>query len=251
MPFKLHKLISLFYTVILFYVVIIILTNDYPDWPNHPWPTIILIYVEVFAVFYALIRMLRYAIFFLASTIISTIVCAGHIIEMRKSLENVLVRYSQKNMRIPFKEKWIIDRHLVEHNKVCYYILYGSIAIFGNVMYAFLWTNIPINIILLRRNLFIQNQAVMDFYLIWLIWLCQLAAAMVFFIPLSWDHAVYHSPKKIIVKLQAMMAGSRWMFTKLKYDDLYNRLISGPKLGVMIGPIDCITYWSSLQVWNY
>ena len=60
---------------------------------------------------------------------------------------------------------------------------------------------------------------------------------------------MYHAPKRFIPKLQLMLRpGKAWLFYKLKYDDLYNRLVQGPKMAVSIGPVESVTYQSSLQV---
>ena len=47
-----------------------------------------------------------------------------------------------------------------------------------------------------------------------------------------------------------MLKGSRnWLWYKIKYEDLYLRLVDdGPKIGVAIGPVQTVTYKSSLEV---
>lgn len=45
-----------------------------------------------------------------------------------------------------------------------------------------------------------------------------------------------------------MLPGRAWILYKAKYDDLYNRLLQGPKMAISIGPVESVTYQSSLEV---
>lgn len=76
----------------------------------------------------------------------------------------------------------------------------------------------------------------------------QLLAGTVVFAPLAWCCKVYHSPREFIPKLQPLMVGYQWLLFKLKYDDLYGRLIDrGPKIAISIGPSGAITFLSALE----
>ncbi|KAI2800524.1 hypothetical protein BLOT_011911 [Blomia tropicalis] len=91
-------------------------------------------------------------------------------------------------------------------------------------------TNIPINILLLRRNVF-ENQTMFEKSLAWM------------------SCAVCHKPSKFIPILQPMLKDPRkWLWYKIKYEDLYMRLVDdGPKIGIAIGPVQTVTYRSSLE----
>lgn len=76
----------------------------------------------------------------------------------------------------------------------------------------------------------------------------QLMAGIVVFAPLAWCCKIYHSPKEFIPKLQPLMVGYQWLLFKLKYDDLFGRLIDNhSKIAVSMGPSGAITYISALE----
>ena len=108
-------------------------------------------------------------------------------------------------------------------------------------------TMVPVNIYFVRRIIFITNTAV-DNMIIWFIVIIVLLLAFLCLTMLSWCCSVYHSPKKYIPKLQQMMRGPMWRETKLKFDDLYGRLMRGPKVALSIGPLGDITYLGSFEV---
>ena len=116
-------------------------------------------------------------------------------------------------------------------------------------MYTFLCTNIPINIYIMRRIVFKRDQPWLDVFIAWFVALLQFGGAVAVFLPIAWCNTVYHAPKRFIPRLQFMMAAHyRWLPSKLKYDDLYNRLMHGPKITVAIGPVNAITYWAFIEV---
>ncbi|KAJ6219640.1 hypothetical protein RDWZM_005452 [Blomia tropicalis] len=150
---------------------------------------------------------------------------------------------------IPFSCRNIIKNQLIEHNLVTYIVISSSRELFGYINYVFLLTNVPINVYILRRNLF-EPQKVLDQIILWTIALVQMLSFLIVFIPPSWCTKVYHSPAKFIPTLLPMLRGSScWIKYKMKYEDLYHRLIdNGPKLALTIGPVRAITYMTSLEV---
>ncbi|KAI2799985.1 hypothetical protein BLOT_012196 [Blomia tropicalis] len=150
---------------------------------------------------------------------------------------------------IPFSCRNIIKNQLIEHNLVIYIVISSSRELFGYINYVFLLTNVPINVYILRRNLF-EPQKVLDQIILWTLALVQMLSFLIVFIPPSRCTKVYHSPAKFIPTLVPMLRGSScWIKYKMKYEDLYHRLIdNGPKLALTVGPMRAITYLTSLEV---
>ena len=110
----------------------------------------------------------------------------------------------------------------------------------------------------------------------WLVVAIQLLELVVIFSPMSYTQVVMHRPHKVIPRLQAAMMGrememkmkiadkgkrkslttttttttttTAWTRLKLKYDDLYGRLLSGPKLAITIGQLAEVTYFSTYEL---
>ena len=118
---------------------------------------------------------------------------------------------------------------------------------YGRIVFAYILTNIPISIYYVRR-LFFVDQPFIEALTELIILGIEIISDMVIFGPMAWCCQVYHSPKKFIPKLQLMLRGHRCIPLKLKLDDLYNRLVRGPKMATTIGPMHPITYSSTVEV---
>ena len=219
------------------------------------WYGYIWINCEILLCLYLGLEFAQNALFFTMCTIMGTIVFAGHVIETNKTIWKLIEKYRCENLMlpsIPLPCRMIISNQMFEHNRVTYLVISGSRELFGYILYSYLLTNLPINVYLLRRNVF-EQQELEEQLLIWLVILLQLLASMIVFGPLAWCAEVYHSPEKFIPILQPMLRGPRgWLIYKMKYEDLYHRLIDdGPKLAVSIGPVRAITYMASLEVYQF
>ncbi|KAJ6220372.1 hypothetical protein RDWZM_006184 [Blomia tropicalis] len=197
--------------------------------------------------------LLMWDIFALFSQIlIGTIVFAGHIIEMNQKIWKLIKKCRKKGgmlCSISNRSHMIVSNQLSVHNRVTYLVISGSHELFAFVLYAFLLTNIPVNVYLIQRNIF-EQQKLMDQMVLWTVVFIQLIVFIIVFGPLAWCAEVYHSPAKFIPILQPMLRGSSgWLWHKMKYEDLYHRLIDdGPKLAVCVGSVREITYMASIEV---
>ncbi|KAJ6219639.1 hypothetical protein RDWZM_005451 [Blomia tropicalis] len=216
------------------------------------WNAYVWINVEYVLCIYLAFQCIQNAMFFTFCTITGTIVFCGHVIETNQTVWKLIDKYRSHNSMlswIPFRCRRIIVNQLVEHNRVTYLVISGSRELFGYVLYAYLLTNIPINVYIIRRNLY-ETQEFKDQLLLYVIAFLQLLAAIIVFIPLAWCAKIYHSPAMFIPILQPMLRNQHgWLLYKMKYEDLYNRLIDrGPKLAVSIGTLRAITYMASFEV---
>lgn len=149
---------------------------------------------------------------------------------------------------LPVRFKPLVDRFLEDHNLTCYLVLEGSSRLFGNILLGFLYTQIPMNIIFIRRIVFFTWADPTLTAILSLVCVIQLEICAAVFLPFAWCQTVYHSPKKFIPCLQVLTKGqSAWLVTKMKYDDLLKRLLYGSKISISIGPLAEVTYFSSLE----
>ena len=223
------------------------------DTSSIAWNGYVLFFCEYLIINYETFQCLQTFIFFIMCTIILTIINAGHVIETNQIIWKLIGKYRSDNSKllfIPLQCQMILSNQLKEHNRITYIVIGSSRELFGYINYVFLLTNIPINVYTLRRNLYVQ-QMLQDQILLWTLVLIQLLTFLIVFIPPSWCTKVNHSPAKFIPILQPMIQRPNliWFKYKMKYDDLYYRLIdNGPKLGMTIGPERAITYMTSFEV---
>ena len=201
---------------------------------------------------YLTIQCIQTGIFFITLTTIFTIANAGHVKETNRIIWKLIGKCRTKNLMlpsIPLSYRMIIANHLREHNGITYIVIACNRELFGYINYIFLLTNIPINVYILRRNLF-KQQILQDQILLWSLSFIQFLLFLIVFIPPSWCYKVFHSPAKFIPILQPMLRGSSsWIRYKMKCEDLYHRLTdNGPKLALTVGPVRAITYMTSFEV---
>mgnify|MGYP007002774456 CR=1 FL=1 len=126
-------------------------------------------------------------------------------------------------------------------------MLEGSDRLFGDILLGFLYTQIPVNVIFLRRIILFSSANPTLTLVLTIACAVQLAVCAGVLLPFAWCQAIYHSPKRFIFRLQAATRGHAWLATKLNYEDLYGRLIRGPKISLSIGPISEVTYFSVFE----
>ena len=216
------------------------------------WNAYVWINVEYVLCIYLAFQCIQNAMFFTFCTITGTIVFCGHVIETNQTVWKLIDKYRSHNSMlswIPFRCRRIIVNQLVEHNRVTYLVIAGSRELFGYVLYAYLLTNIPINVYLIRRN-FYKQQDFIDKLMLSLIIFFQMLISLLIYLPLAYGNNVYHSPAKYIPFLQTMLRDRKgWLWYKMKYEDLYHRLVdNGPKLAISIGPVRAITYMTFCEV---
>ncbi|KAH9391892.1 hypothetical protein TYRP_022391 [Tyrophagus putrescentiae] len=219
------------------------------------WLSLGLIYMDFFSMIFGLVQMTQAAFFFTNCTILGTIVYTGHVRELYSQVEVMLAKYSSAGSTtisvLPVQRCYhVLANVLAEHNKVCYLVMRGCVELFGSVLLAFICTNLPVNVFLLRRNILLHYSTVSNL-ISWAIVLAQSMAAVVVFAPLAWCAEVYHRPKRWIPKLSMMLMTAadrpKWYLLQMKYDDLYGRLMHGPKIAINIGPVESITFRSALE----
>ncbi len=244
-------------TVLIFWSAVAVFAYLYPNWNEPSWLAMVQMFSEVIGAFYILLCLVRYFFFFGAQTFLGTVIFTGHVLEERRLLSLKLSHHRGKK-RLPSVVALLpIFRFLKEHNLVCYQVLSGSQQLWSRLIFGVLLTQAPINIVFLRR-LFSERTPNSLRFLFAIFILVQLAIYGIIFVPLSWCYSVYHSPAKLFPRMLMQMSsnllffGGRrrqfWLLGKLKYDDLYGRLMRGPRIAVFIGPLHAITYLSSLEV---
>ncbi len=234
----------LLFSVFIFWSVITLVVLTYPNWSGHSVLSITWVSLEVSGAFYVLMRLVRYAILFTGSIFLGTFTLTGYLIEGQARLEKLLAQW---RLPLPIRFKPLFEQFIVDHNLTCYLVVEGSRRLFGNVLLGFLYTQIPMNVLFLRRIVLFTYTDLTLTVILSIAVFVQLAISANVFLPFAWCCTVYHRPKRFIVKFQGMTRGVAWLPTKIKYDNLYGRLIRGPKIAITIGPLAEVTYFTTAE----
>lgn len=169
----------------------------------------------------------------------------------------MLAKCKSKVSLLPVCWSLLVKDFLCRHTSLTTLVVAGSEQFFGKIIFAALCTIIPGNIIFVRTALLPDKAPALKLVMA-TAFLAEAAIVAGIFLPLSYYQKKVHAPKEFIPRLLLMLGegggGGRsqrhpWLTTKLKYEDLYGRLTSGPKLGFSMGSLgECITYFSSFQV---
>ena len=233
-----------------YWATVVVFAAVYPDWSGHTLLSIGFVLVEIAVGYFVLHILARYGLFFTCITVLGTMSTPNYLIEVQAELKKVCFKKGKKSVKIiPLKRKPLIDNFLVEHTRLCTTVVETSRTLYGPLIFATVLTMIPSNVIFVRRIFLLATPPSLRLIFL-LVFVIQSELVLFIFVPLSWCHQVYHCPKRFIpgLLLRISAQNSGWMRTKLKYDDLYGRLMSGPKLGLSVGPMHTITYFSSLEV---
>lgn len=198
-----------------------------------------------------LLVLLRYFIYFSISNVIGTLVLTSHVLEWQNKVKIVLAfHWQHPKLKLPVSFRLLLERFLQEHNFVCYCVVRSSAQFWGKIILAVIWTQIPINIVFLKKIVSGGKETPLSLKLIFIIFCTvQLCIFTLMFAPLSWCQKVYHSSKKLLPRMMIMTTGSGpwWWTLRFKYNDLYGRLMGGPKFAMSVGPLHAITYLSSIE----
>ena len=235
------------FSVFIYWSVIALVVLTYPNWSGHSVLGITWVSLEVSGAFYVLMRLVRYAILFTGSIFLGTFTLTGYLIEGQARLEKLLARYARWRLSLPIRFKALFEQFIADHNLTCYLVVEDSRRLFGNVLLGFLYTQIPMNVLFLRRIVLFTYTDLTLTVILSIAVFVQLAISANVFLPFAWCCTVYHRPKRFIVKFQGMTRGVAWLPTKIKYDNLYGRLIRGPKIAITIGPLAEVTYFTTAE----
>lgn len=212
---------------------------------------------------YAILGMYQAAFFFTYCTVLAFTVYSGHVTELYRKVEGML----RKRVSLTLIEYFAFRDFLVGHCWASYLFTTGGVKLFSAIMWAFLATNTPINIYCLQRLVF-YKQPFFVTVIVWFIICLQICALCVVLGPLARCCQLLHRPTKWIARFQLMTSETlsdqfgnssnritsgqkqkrQWTMLKFKFNDLFFRLLFGPKYAICIGPTSPITYMTAVEV---
>ncbi len=193
------------FAVIIYIITIFGLIYIYPYWNRHPWYIKVYEFIEMICPLVFLIWLIRYVILFTTLTIQGTLVSTSHVLEWQDKVKNWLkkfshskegtrVKWSKGQVALPLSGRLLLERFLREHNLVTYLTVSCSMELWGKIILATICTQIPINVIFVRK-MFVSvsgdDEALSSLrYILFLICFVQLLLFAIIFLPLGWCQKV-------------------------------------------------------------
>nr|XP_046919572.1 uncharacterized protein LOC124499674 [Dermatophagoides farinae] len=129
----------------------------------------------------------------------------------------------------------------IEHNTLSYYVLHGDKTTWSQALYYYALVSIPINVLFMCELIVEDIPAQTEFVFI-LIALIHVITGLIPFITLAHVSSAFHKIKDYIPAMQLQLNRSTHIRMKLKYDDLYERLMSGKKIAFTFGYLGNLTF---------
>ena len=129
----------------------------------------------------------------------------------------------------------------IEHNTLAYYVLQSDKYTLSRPLYYFALFSIPINVLFMCELIVEDIPAQTEFVFI-LIALIHVITGLIPFITLAHVSSAFHKIKDYIPAMQLQLNRSTHLRMKLKYDDLYERLMHGKKIAFTFGYLGNLTY---------
>lgn len=213
----------------------------------YPWMYFFWIATESRLLYHCEQEIHRYGLFLCQCNLISAHVLISHIKAQFRPLKKLLTRTKLKKYSFFHENCHLkLSNFLVEHLKLSNLLIRMNKELISPILLVFLFTNIPINIFVVRQLLFKRN-TLFEYFATGLTCLIQMSSSFCIIIPLCASTKYLHAPSKCIPALQFAMPSSL-LWHKMKYDSLFGRLNWGPKIAATIGPIREVTYSITLEV---
>lgn len=165
-------------------------------------------------------------------------------------LFNVNLVHSRRRLTAAVKSGRLLlgdlEHFFTEHSRVCIDVLKGNRELWSRVALSFLCTMLPPNVYLLLTITFERLQP-FEAVVITTVLVGQSIATGLVLWPMASFVSVVHNSARYLVAVQ-MAIGPHFLSHKLKYDDLFGRLVRGPLYGVTIGPFHSVNFETIFKV---
>ena len=128
-----------------------------------------------------------------------------------------------------------------QHNRLAYYLIFTNEDIWSKTFYYFALVSIPINVSLMSE-LLVENLPIQTQLLFIFVAIVHAISLLVPFMSLAKVSDDFHKIKNQIPSLQFRLKHYQHLRLKLKYDDLYGRLMHGKKISFTFGYLGDLTF---------
>ncbi|XP_046912905.2 uncharacterized protein LOC124493842 [Dermatophagoides farinae] len=133
-----------------------------------------------------------------------------------------------------------------QHNILCYYEIFTDKDVWSQALYYYALVSIPINVTFMCELIFedlIKETQLLFVFLMFM----HAITGLIPLIILADVSKDYHAIKKNIPAMQLQLKRRKDLRLKLKFDDLYERLVDGKKIAYTFGYLGVLTYRGLLE----
>ncbi|XP_075677400.1 uncharacterized protein LOC113795824 [Dermatophagoides pteronyssinus] len=194
--------------------------------------------IEAILIFNTFSTLGQSAILLSCSIISSYLIYHGNLYDMNHKFINILNKSKYHNQQINGKQ---LRFYLNEHTRLSYFVLYNDKTTWSDALYYYALLSIPINITLMCELIVEDIIPETKFLFIIIIVLHSVTGSFPFLLLANMSND-FHSINKHLPEMQLQLKRSTHLRLKLKYDDLYERLIWGKKIVHTFGTLGNLTF---------
>ncbi|XP_075677402.1 uncharacterized protein LOC113797018 [Dermatophagoides pteronyssinus] len=217
---------------------------------QNSWLMKSMLFFETIIFIHNTLLLLQCAILLTDSMISTYIIFHNTVKQLNENFIAILKNCLHRNTKISLYEKMKIQFIHRQHNRLAYYLKFTNEDIWSKTFYHFALVSIPINVSimseLLVENLPIQTQLLFIFVAI-----IHAISLLVPFMSLAKVSDDFHQIKNQIPSLQFRLKHNQHLRLKLKYDDLYERLMFGRKICYTFGYLGNLTFRGLFEAFLY
>ncbi|KAH9417092.1 hypothetical protein DERP_013208 [Dermatophagoides pteronyssinus] len=201
----------------------------------------VLYYISTIFIIDIVATLIQCAILLSCSIISSYLIFNGNLNYMNHKLIKLLENIEYNNHQINVKDTKQLKFYLNEHTKLSYFVIYTDKTTWSQALYYYALISIPINITLMCE--LIVEDLIPETKLLFIAITVMHAVTGSFpFILFADMSNNFHAIKDYLPALQLQLKRSTHLRLKLKYDDLYERLLTGKKIAFTFGTLGELTF---------
>nr|XP_027203121.1 uncharacterized protein LOC113797017 [Dermatophagoides pteronyssinus] len=187
-----------------------------------------------------IIFVLQCAILIFCSMIAIYIIFHNTLKNLNENFNTILVNCLRRNT-ISLYEKYQIYSIFRQHNRLAYYFLLTDKDVWSQLFFFIALFGIPIKVTIMSE-LIVEDLPIQAQLLFIFVATIHTSTSFITFMSLAKVSDDFHQIKKQIPSLQFRLKHNQHLRLKLKYDDLYERLMFGRKICYTIGYLGNLTF---------
>ncbi|XP_075677394.1 uncharacterized protein LOC113797016 [Dermatophagoides pteronyssinus] len=198
--------------------------------------------IELIIIFYSIIFLLQCGIIITDSIIVTYIIFHNSVRNLNQKFIGILNKCQRNITMFSLRKKILLIQFIFrQHNRLAYYLLSTNQDLWSEIFYSLSLVSIPINIIFMLELIFedLPQQTRWLFIFLTIIHASPLLICYLSLAKVSYD---FHRIKDHIPSMQLQLKYNQHLRIKLKYDNLYERLMFGRKICYTFGYLGNLTF---------
>uniref|UniRef100_A0A6P6XTW4 Uncharacterized protein LOC113790868 n=1 Tax=Dermatophagoides pteronyssinus TaxID=6956 RepID=A0A6P6XTW4_DERPT len=197
--------------------------------------------IESLMMVYTMATLVQCALLLSCSIIGSYLIFNGSIDDLNQKFIDILNKSKYHGHQINVKDSKQLRFYLNEHTRLSYYVIYTDKTTWSDALYYYALISIPMNVALMCELIVEDIIPETKFIIIFITAIHAVTGSFpcILFANMSSN---FHAIKDYLPAMQLQLKRSTHLRLKLKYDDLYERLLTGKKIAFTFGYLGDLTF---------